>query len=180
MAPQVVTTHRNHEHAFSKTTSLAIELVPGYGVRGDAHFGMTVKHRSRVAKDPTQPNLRQVHLLHEELLAEIAEHGGQVLPGQLGENITTRGINLLALGRGARLKIGANAVVEITGLRNPCSQIENFQAGLLSVVIGRAPDGSLIRKAGVMAIVLTGGFVQPGDEIEVLHEPAEHTPLSPV
>jgi MOSC domain-containing protein YiiM len=180
MSTQVVAIHRKREHAFSKTAVPAIELVPGHGVRDDAHYGVTVKHRSRVAKDPTQPNLRQVHLLHEELLTEAAAHGHQVLPGQLGENITTRGIKLLALGTGTRLKVGAHAVVEITGLRNPCSQIENFQAGLLSVVVGRAPDGSLIRKAGVMAIVLEGGLVHPGDEIEVVHEPSEYKALVPV
>lgn len=167
-------------HSFSKSEVPSTELVPGHGVRDDAHYGVTVKHRSRVAKDPTQPNLRQVHLLHEELFAEVAEHGLQVLPGHMGENITTRGIKLLNLSTGTRLKIGAHAIVEITGLRNPCSQIENFQPGLLSAVLGRSTDGSLIRKAGVMAIVLEGGTVQATDTIEVIYEPHDFKPLLPV
>ncbi len=180
MLYRVVAVHRNHKHSFSKNAASSVELVPGHGVRDDAHYGVTVKHRSRAAKDPTQPNLRQVHLLHEELFAEVAENGLQVLPGQMGENITTRGIKLLALSTGTRLKIGAHAVVEITGLRNPCSQIENFQPGLLSAVLGRAIDGSLIRKAGAMAIVLEGGVVQANDTIEVTYEPREFKALLPV
>lgn len=180
MSYQVVAVHRNQMHSFSKSVVRSVELVPGHGVRGDAHCGVTVKHRSRVAKDPTQPNLRQVHLLHEELFEEVAEHGLHVLPGQMGENITTRGIGLLALSAGTRLKIGAQAVVEITGLRNPCSQIEDFQPGLLSAVLSRAADGVLIRKAGVMAIVLEGGIVQMNDPIEVMYEPPNFKALVPV
>lgn len=180
MPYQVTSTHRKPTHTFSKATVPGIELVAGYGVQDDAHCGVTVKHRSRVARDPSQPNLRQVHLLHEELFAELAEAGQHVLPGNMGENITTRGINLLALGTGTRLKIGAHAVVEVTGLRNPCSQIEKFQPGLLAAVLGRAADGSLVRKAGVMAVVLEGGLVQPGDAIAVVHQPAEHSALLPV
>ena len=180
MPYQVVAVHRNQLHSFSKSAVPSAELVPGHGVRGDAHHGVTVKHRSRVAKDPTQPNLRQVHLIHEELFAEVAEHGLQVLPGQMGENITTRGIKLLALSTGTQLKIGAHAVVEITGLRNPCSQIENFQPGLLSAVLGRATDGSLVRKAGVMAIVLEAGVIQAKDTIEVIYEPRDFKTLLPV
>jgi MOSC domain-containing protein YiiM len=180
MAYRVVEVHKRLEHAFSKTTVPSIELVPGHGVRDDAHFGVTVKHRSRVAKDPTQPNLRQVHLLHEELFAEVAESGRLVLPGRMGENITTQGIDLLGLSMGARLKIGTHAVIEITGLRNPCAQIENFQSGLLAAVVGRAADGSLVRKAGVMAIVLEGGFVRRGDTLEIVHAPREYKPLLPI
>jgi len=180
MPYQVVAVHRNRTHSFSKSAVLSVELVAGHGVRDDAHFGVTVKHRSRVAKDPTQPNLRQVHLLHEELFAEVAEHGLQVLPGHMGENITTRGIKLLALSTGTRLKIGTHAIVKITGLRNPCAQIENFQPGLLSAVLGRATDGSLIRKAGVMAIVLEGGVVHATDTVEVMYEPRDFKALLPV
>ena len=180
MSYQVAAVHRKISHEFSKTTVTSIELVAGHGVRDDAHFGVTVKHRSRVAKDPTQPNLRQVHLLHEELFDEVAGLGLQVSPGQMGENITTRGLDLLSLGAGTRLKIGATAVVEITGLRNPCSQIENFQSGLLAAVLGRSADGSLRRKAGVMAIVLQGGWVQADDAIDILYAPIEHTALLPV
>jgi MOSC domain-containing protein YiiM len=167
-------------HSFSKPAVASVDLVSGHGVRDDAHYGVTVKHRSRVAKDHRQPNLRQVHLLHEELFAEVAEQGLRVLPGHMGENITTRGFNLLALSTGTRLKIGGHAIVEITGLRNPCSQIENFQPGLLSAVLDRAADGSLIRKAGVMAIVLEGGVVQATDTIEVVYEPSDFKALLPV
>lgn len=180
MTYRVVAVHRSQMHSFSKSEVASAELVVGHGVRGDAHYGVTVKHRSRVAKDPTQPNLRQVHLLHEELFAEVAEHGLQVLPGQMGENITTQGIKLLALSTGTRLKIGTHAIVEITGLRNPCSQIEGFQPGLLSAVLGRATDGSLIRKAGVMAIVLDGGVIQANDTIAVAYEPNDFKALLPV
>lgn len=180
MSYQVVAVHRNRLHSFSKSTVSCAELVAGHGVRDDAHYGVTVKHRSRVAKDPAQPNLRQVHLLHEELFAEVAEHGRHVLPGHLGENITTRGIKLLALSTGTRLRIGDHAVVEVTGLRNPCSQIENFQPGLLSAVLGRTTDGTLIRKAGVMAIVLESGFIQANDTIEVVYEPHGFKVLLPV
>ena len=180
MPYQVKAVHRKVAHEFSKTTVTSIELVAGFGVRNDAHFGVTVKHRSRVAKDPTQPNLRQVHLLHEELFDEVAGLGLQVLPGQMGENITTRGLDLFSLGAGTRLKIGAKAVIEITGLRNPCSQIENFQSGLLAAVLGRSADGSLQRKAGVMAIVLQGGIVLAGDPIDILYAPIDHTALLPV
>jgi MOSC domain-containing protein YiiM len=180
MPYQVVAVHKDHTHSFSKAAVPSIELVSGHGVRDDAHYGVTVKHRSRVAKDPTQPNLRQVHLIHEELFAEVAEQGLQVQHGQMGENITTRGINLLALSTGTKLKIGAHAIVEITGLRNPCAQIENFRPGLLSAVLEHSADGFLIRKAGVMGIVLEGGIVQANDTIELMHEPREFKPLLPV
>lgn len=180
MPSRVVAVHRKPAHAFSKATVPSIELVAGHGVRDDAHYGVTVKHRSRVAKDPTQPNLRQVHLLHDELFAEVAARDLHVLPGEMGENVTTRGIDLLALGTGTRLKIGTSAVVEVTGLRNPCSQIEAFQSGLLAAVTGRGAGGSLVRKAGVMAIVLQGGLVQPDDAIEIVHAPQEYRALLPV
>ena len=180
MLCQVVAVHKNVAHTFSKSTVPCVELVPGHGVREDAHFGVTVKHRSRVARDATQPNLRQVHLLHEELFAEVASRGLRVLPGAMGENVTTRGIDLLSLSAGTRLKLGTHAVIEITGLRNPCAQIENFHTGLLAAVLDRASDGSLVRKAGVMAVVLEGGFVRPTDRVEVAFMPHEHKPLQPV
>ena len=180
MPYQVVAVHKNAMHSFSKSAAPVVELVAGHGVRDDTHYGVTVRHRSRVAKDPTQPNYRQVHLLHEELFAEFTEQGLQVLPGQMGENITTRGIELLGLSMGTRLKIGAHAIIEITGLRNPCSQIESFQPGLLAAVLGRATDGSLIRKAGVMAIVLEGGVVQANDTIRITSEPSDFKALAPV
>ena len=180
MLYEIVAVHRKPTHSFSKTTVASIELVPGHGVRDDAHYGVKVKHRSRVARDPSQPNLRQVHLLHEELFSEILDAGLRVLPGQMGENITTRGLDLLSLSAGTRLRLGTRAVVELTGLRNPCAQIEEFSPGLLAVVSGRAAGGSVVRKAGVMAIVLEGGLVRAGDPIETVHEPEERRALQPV
>lgn len=180
MHAKVVAVHSSPAHFFSKAPQPCIELVEGYGVRGDAHFGVTVKHRSRVARDPNQPNLRQVHLLHQELFTEVAASGLTVEPGQMGENITTHGIPLLDLGAGTELRVGNTAIVKITGLRNPCPQIENFQSGLLDAVLKRAEDGTLIRKAGVMGIVLTGGVVYPEDEVVVVYEPTEFIPLQPV
>jgi MOSC domain-containing protein YiiM len=176
----VLAVHKNQLHGFSKQACASVELVAGHGVLDDAHFGVAVKHRSRVAKDPTQPNLRQVHLLHEELFAQLAGLGQRVLPGELGENITTRGIDLLALGTGTRLRLGAQAMVEITGLRNPCAQIESFQPGLLAAVLGRAADGSVVRKTGVMAIVVESGVVRADDAIEVAYAPLDFRPLVPV
>ena len=158
---------RDAAHAFSKPPASSIRLVAGLGVAGDAHAGTTVQHRSRVARDPTQPNLRQVHLVHAELFDELAAAGFVVAPGELGENVTTRGIDLLALPAGARLRLGATALVEVTGLRNPCQQINNFQTGLMQAVLGRDADGGLVRKTGVMAIVLAGGEVRAGDPIAV-------------
>ncbi len=98
----------------------------------------------------------------------------------MGENITTRGIDLLALPRGAKLQIGGEAIVEITGLRNPCAQLDGIQQGLMAAVIGRRPDGGLIRKAGVMGIVLTGGEVRRGDTIRITLPPQPHLPLDRV
>lgn len=180
MPPKVVAVHLNPSHAFSKASQPGIELVKGHGVKGDAHSGVTLKHRSRVAKDPSQPNLRQVHLLHAELLEELSAKGLAVLPGQMGENITTRGLALLGLSVGTRLRIGSTAVVELTGLRNPCGQIESFKPGLLAAVLDKTPDGALVRKAGVMSIVVTGGLVRPGDELVVIHQPAVDAALQPV
>lgn len=156
---------QDRAHRFSKPAALMIRLVEGLGVEGDAHQGVTVQHRSRVARDPSQPNLRQVHLMHAELHDELNAKGFSVGPGDLGENITTRGIDLLGLPEGTLLRIGA-AVIEITGLRNPCSQIDKFQPGLLAATLDKAADGSLIRKAGIMGVVRAGGTIQPGDRIE--------------
>ncbi|GHF22469.1 MOSC domain-containing protein [Streptomyces morookaense] len=167
-------------HGFSKPVRDRILLLEGLGVEGDAHLGVTVQHRSRVAQDPTQPNLRQVHLIHQELFEEVAAAGFTVGPGQLGENVTTRGIDLLGLPRGARLRLGPEAVVEITGLRNPCLQIEGFRRGLLKEVVGRAEDGSAVRKAGVMGVVLAGGEVRPGDAVQVELPDGPHLPLERV
>ncbi len=150
----------------SKPARARITLLQGLGVEGDAHAGTTVKHRSRVRQDPKQPNLRQVHLMQMELIEELNAQGFALAPGHMGENITTRGIDLLGLPRGARLRIG-NAVIEVTGLRNPCAQLDGLRPGLMAAVLDRAPDGSLIRKAGIMGIVLRSGTVMQGDRIEV-------------
>jgi MOSC domain-containing protein YiiM len=158
----------------------SIRLVAGLGVDGDAHQGETVKHRSRVARDPSQPNLRQVHLIHTELHDELAAAGFPVAPGQMGENITTRGLDLLALPTGARLRLGDTAVVEITGLRNPCLQLEGIHKGLMAAVLDRDVEGNLVRKAGIMGVVLVGGTVQPGSPIRVDLPPQPHAPLVPV
>jgi MOSC domain-containing protein YiiM len=167
MNPIVTAVSLSQRHTFSKPTALAIRLVAGLGVEGDAHLGVTVKHRSRVRKDPTAPNLRQVHLIHEELFAELAAAGFTVGAGDIGENVTTRGIDLLGLPTGTRLRLGAAAVVEVTGLRNPCRQLDTYRQGLMAAVLGRDAEGRLIRKSGVMAIVIHGGDVRPGDAIAV-------------
>ena len=158
---------RSRGHHFSKPRELLIRLVAGRGVEGDAHFGETVQHLSRIRRDPTAPNLRQVHLMHAELFEELRERGFSVGAGDLGENITTRGVDLLALPRGTRLHIGRDAVVELTGLRNPCVQIDRFQDGLMNAVLDRDAGGGLVRKSGVMGIVLIGGDVTAGDVIAV-------------
>jgi MOSC domain-containing protein YiiM len=175
-----VAVHSAPGHGFSKEPRGAIELVEGHGVRGDAHYGATVKHRSRVAKNANEPNLRQVHLLHEELFAELRDGGFEIAPGHMGENVTTRGVDLLGLSAGTRLLLGKEAVVEITGLRNPCSQIEKFRSGLLAAVLGRSADGQLVRKTGVMAVVVKGGVVRAGDDIALAHTPSVHLPLRPI
>jgi MOSC domain-containing protein YiiM len=167
-------------HHFSKLPAFEIRLVAGLGVAGNAHMGEKVRHRSRVARDPTQPNLRQVHLIQAELFDELMRKGYRVQPGEMGENITTRGIDLLALPESARLGIGAEAVVEITGLRNPCVQIDRFQKGLMQAVLERDETGNLIRKAGVMAVVIRGGDVRPGDEITVTLPAGPRRALAPV
>jgi MOSC domain-containing protein YiiM len=177
---EVVAVSLRRGHHFSKTPSLSIRLLTGLGVDGDAHMGETVKHRSRVRRDPKQPNLRQVHLIHAELFDELREKGFDVKPGDLGENITTSDIHLLALPTGTRLHIGARAVVEITGLRNPCIQLDTFQKGLMAATLDKDAAGNLVRKAGVMSVVLAGGDVRPGDSIKVERPAFPHRPLLPV
>ena len=167
MKAHVTSVSLSGTHKFSKATAQQITLLAGLGVEGDAHCGVTVKHRSRVARDPTQPNLRQVHLIHSELFDELATQGFAIAAGQIGENIGTRHIDLLGLPVGAQLHIGETAIVELTGLRNPCEQLNAHQAGLTAAVLGRAADGSLVRKAGVMSVVIAGGIVRAGDAIAV-------------
>ncbi|MFG9845651.1 MOSC domain-containing protein [Pseudomonas aeruginosa] len=177
---QVIAVSLCATHAFSKQVRPAIRLLKGLGVEGDAHHGVTVKHRSRVRQDPTQPNLRQVHLIHEELHDELRASGFAIGPGTMGENITTRGVDLLGLPTGTRLRLGESALVELTGLRNPCSQLDNYQPGLTAAVLGRDEQGNLIRKAGVMAIVLEDGEVRPGDAIDIQLPPLPHRALEKV
>jgi MOSC domain-containing protein YiiM len=178
--PHVIAVSLGSGHHFSKTPSFSIRLLTGLGVAGDAHMGETVKHRSRVRKDPTQPNLRQVHLMHAELFDELRAKGFGVQPGDLGENVTTSGIDLLALPTGTRLYLGATAVVEVSGLRNPCTQLDGFQKGLMAATLDKDADGNLIRKAGIMSIVLADGDVRPGDEIRVELPAIPRKPLLPV
>ncbi len=180
MAGVVTAVSRGAEHTFSKPTQGSIRLLVGLGVDGDAHMGVTVKHRSRVAGDPNQPNLRQVHLIHAELHDELHAAGFAVSAGQMGENITTRAVDLLSLPVGTRLHLGDSAVVEVTGLRNPCAQLDRFQPGLMAAVLGRDESGKLIRKAGIMGVVQLGGEVRPGDRIAVELPPTPHWPLDRV
>ena len=177
MGGVVTAVSRSAAHTFSKPNRESIRLLAGLGIEGDAHLGERVKHRSRVKRDPSQPNLRQVHLIHAELLEELRAAGFEVSPGQVGENITTRGVDLLGLPAGARLRLGGSAVVEVTGLRDPCSQLDRFRPGLMAAVLGRDAEGNLIRKAGVMAVVLAGGEVRPGDPVRVELPPEPHRKL---
>ncbi|WP_329214863.1 MOSC domain-containing protein [Streptomyces sp. NBC_00683] len=180
MNSTVVAVSSNGVYAFTKPNRDSVTLLAGLGVEGDVHAGVTVKHRSRVAQDPTQPNLRQVHLIHQELFAELRDAGFDVAPGDLGENVTTGGIDLLALPAGTLLHLGDEAVVEVTGLRNPCLQIDLFQDGLLKQVVGRDEDGGIVRKAGIMGIVRVGGVVRPGDPVRTELPAEPHRPLERV
>lgn len=180
MTGTVETVSRSSCHSMAKPNEPSIRLIAGLGVEGDAHAGTTVKHRSRAAADPTQPNLRQVHLIHAELYDTLQDGGFSVCAGQMGENVTTRGVDLLGLPAGTRLRLGPEAVVEITGLRNPCRQLDSLQQGLMAATLDRDAAGKLVRKAGVMGVVLTGGEIRPGDEIRVILPEPPHQPLRPV
>lgn len=177
---EVVAVSRNAVHELSKAIADGIVLVAGHGVQGDAHAGVTVQHRSLVRADRTAPNLRQVHLLHAELLDELCDGGFDVAPGQLGENVTTRGVDLLGLPRSARLHLGARAVVEVTGLRNPCRQLDRFRPMLMAAVLDRDEQGRLVRKAGVMGVVVAGGTVRSADPVQVELPTGAHVALRPV
>jgi MOSC domain-containing protein YiiM len=179
MSGRVEAVSQTSTHRFSKQPRIWIRLLAGLGVEGDAHLGATVKHRSRVARDPTQPNLRQVHLLHQELLEELKIKGFVIGPGDIGENILTRGVDLLGLPTGTVLRIGS-ATVEVTGLRNPCVQLDRFMPNLMAATLDRDAAGTLIRKAGVMAVVLADGEVRPGDSIETILPAPPHRKLQPV
>ncbi len=179
-APLVLAVGLSPRHKIGKPNQLVIRLVEGLGVDGDAHSGRTVKHRSRLARTPEAPNLRQVHLIHSELHEELRQQGFSIGPGDMGENITTRGIDLLALPAGTRLRLGASAIVELTGLRNPCTQLDALQPGLMRATLARDAQGKLIRKAGVMSIVLVGGEVRPQDRIVIERPAGPHRPMEPV
>lgn len=176
----VLSVSKGENHEFSKQIMDSIDLIEGEGVEGDAHRGVTVQHQSRVKKDPTQPNLRQAHLIHYELIQELQGKGFYVSPGTMGENITTSGIHLLALPTGTVLKIGLTAIIEVTGLRNPCAQLDKYQKGLTAAVLDRDSSGNLIRKAGIMAVVVKGGRVNVGDRIKVILPPKPHKSLERV
>ena len=176
----VVAVQSSEAYSFSKSAAPSIQVVAGLGVVGDVHAGGTVRHRSRVAADPTQPNLRQVHLMHAELFDVLRTAGYDVTPGQLGENVTTSGLDLLAVPIGALLRVGAEALLCVTGLRNPCVQIDGVANGLLAQLVGRDADGALVRKAGVMTVVVQGGTIRPGDAISVVLPPEPRSPLKPV
>lgn len=179
-AARVLSVSSSPVHGFSKARRSEIRLLAGLGVEDDAHQGVTVQHRSRVAADPSQPNLRQVHLVHAELFDELADGGFTLAPGAIGENVTTAGIDLLGLPRGTRLRLGAEAEIEVTGLRNPCRQLDDYQKGLMAALINRDGNGRLVRRAGIMAIVTAGGVVGPGDAITVTLPPLPHEALERV
>ena len=178
MKPLIVAVSRSPKHTFSKQNEDSIRLVKGYGVEGDAHAGDTVKHRYLVRKDPTRPNIRQVHLIQIELLEELNAKGFPVKPGELGENITTRGVDLLSLPTGTSIQIGAQVIIELTTLRNPCGQIDRFQKGLLKELLYKNGAGEWVRRAGVMGIILEGGIVKPNDEMVIDLPPKPHLPLT--
>ena len=176
----VYSVSKSEKHTFSKRSCDSITLLKDQGVEGDAHCGVTVKHRSRVKADPSQPNLRQVHLIHYELIEELKAKGFRVDSATMGENITTIGIDLLSLPRHTKLKIGHEAEIEVTGLRNPCSQLDQYQKGLLSAVLDKDDQGNLIRKAGIMSIVTHAGIIKTGDEIAITYPAKPYLPLERV
>ncbi len=175
--PTVLAVSSDDAHRFSKVVRPVVELVEGLGVRGDAHLGTTVQHLSRVRRDPSEPNLRQVHLVARELLDEARDAGFEVGPGELGENVLTEGLDLIRLPRGTRLRLGPDAVVRVTGLRNPCHQMDAFRPGLLKVAVRPGPHGL---RAGIMSVVEVGGEVRPGDGVVVELPDGPHVPLERV
>ncbi|WP_421850941.1 MOSC domain-containing protein [Marinomonas sp.] len=177
---KVISLSKDSEHHFSKETCESLIFLKGLGIEGDAHCGVTVKHRSRVKADPTQPNLRQVHLVHSELISELKNSGFNVDAGTIGENVFTEGVDLLSLPRDTLISLGSQVVLKVTGLRNPCAQLDNYQSGLTKAVLDRDEDGSLVRKAGIMAVVDEGGIVKVGDSISLKMPPEPHIALERV
>lgn len=180
MTAAIISLARDDLHRVSKIPVEQLRLIAGLGAEGDAHAGLTMQHRSRWVKQRTVPNLRQVHLIHAELFDELAGKGFAIAPAQMGENVTTRGIDLLGLSTGTRLRLGETALIELTGLRNPCSKLNDLAPGLMQAVLEKDPGKSLIRKAGVMAVVVVTGEVRVGDTIGVVYTPEPHVPLAPV
>lgn len=176
----VMSVSRDDQHRFSKPPTKSVRMIAGFGIEGDAHAGATTRHRYLLKKDPERPNLTQVHLIASELFDELADSGFSVSAGDLGENITTRGLDLLALPLGTRLLLGGDAIVEVTGLRSPCRLINTYQAGLMKAVLGKDAGGRVIRKAGIMSVVVESGVVRPGDRILVELPIGEHVPLGVV
>ena len=179
MIPKIVALSKSQTHTLQKFNCNSFNLLEGLGVEGDAHMGKTIKHRSRVAKDPSKPNYRQVHLIHSELFTELKEKGFEIKAGQMGENITTQGIDLLGLPTDSILQI-SSARLQVTGLRNPCVQLDGIQEGLMQAVLDRDEDGNLIRKAGIMAVVLEGGEISVGDEIEIIYPEKPYVKLEKI
>jgi MOSC domain-containing protein YiiM len=161
----VVAVASKEKHEFSKRTRHAITLVEDHGVEGDVHAGRVIQHRYLAKKMPVMPNNRQVHLIASELFTELGLSGFNVSPGELGENITTAGLDLTNLPLGTRLRLGSSAVVEITGLRTPCSLIDRFQKGLKRAMIMKHEQPRF--RCGVLGVAKATGKIAPGDPIIV-------------
>lgn len=178
-SPIVIAVASDSKHNIIKPIRESVRLIAGWGVEGDAHAGKTVQHRYDKRRNPDAPNLRQVHLMHSELFDQVSGLGLSVKPGQMGENITTRHIDILNLPRGTQLRIG-EAVIEITGLRNPCKYLNQIAPGLLKACLGKHEDGTNFPHSGVMGVILADGEVKAGDEIHIITPPKPHERLKPV
>ena len=176
----VVAVSLNPKHTFSKLPQLSIHLLAGLGVEGDAHCGSTVRHRYLVRRNPAAPNRTQVHLLEAEFLEALATDAPNFPafhPGDFGENILTRSIRLISLPLGTRLHLGPTAIVELTGLRSPCKQMNTLRPGLMKASF---VPGTRRHRAGVMAVVLEAGTLSAADTIHVELPPEPHIALRPV
>ena len=176
----VLSVSRDDKHRFSKPTVSSIRLVAGFGVEGDSHAGATVQHLYEKKRNPSAPNLCQVHFMAAELFDDLVPTGYTVAPGELGENVTTEGINLMSLPLGTQLHLGAQAVVSVTGMRSPCSLINGYQKGLMKQLIKTDAAGTVHRRGGIMGVVVRGGVVNPGDCIRVELPAGEQLPLGVV
>ena len=135
-------------------------------MEGDAHAGPFVRHRHLARRHPKMPNLRQVHLIPSELFQALRADGYELRPGDLGENILTAGLDLEALPLGTILKLGAEAAIELTGLRTPCVLIDRFKPGLKRRMLVEEYGRPRFR-CGVMAVVRSSGRISTGDAIAV-------------